>query len=58
MREELGAELLREIDSTGVVSVDACVAARAWATNPQDHQQVVAALDEALDVGPTHWTRL
>ena len=32
MREELGAVLLPEIDSTEVVLVDACVAVRAWAT--------------------------
>ena len=32
VREELGAVLLPEIDSTRVVSVDSCVAVRAWAT--------------------------
>ena len=51
MREELEAVLLPGIDSTGVVSVDACVAGVPGPPCPQDHQQVVAALDGALDVG-------
>ena len=55
VREELGAVLLPGIDSTGVVSVDACVAVRAWATVSVRSSASGAALDGALCVEPIHW---